>query len=43
MKFFLLKPAFKIDDIISYSGLVTAEGINLQRKPISNKVIKGVL
>ena len=31
MKSFLSKPTFKIDDIISYTELVTAEGINLQK------------
>jgi hypothetical protein len=31
MKSFLIKSRFKIDDIISYTELVAAEGINLQR------------
>lgn len=31
MRYFLIKPNFKIDDIISYTELVSAEGINLQK------------
>ncbi len=31
MKSFLIKQNFKVDDIISYAELVSAEGINLQK------------
>ena len=31
MKSFFPKPTFKVDDIISYTELVAAEGINLQK------------
>ena len=31
MKFFFLKPNFKVDDIISYTELVAAENANVQK------------